>query len=110
MTDDTADENKFWALVHPGAPGGVVREKPEMRQQDAEAEPVEMYAVVFFPKITGIGPAALNFYGLQGTLSNSPEAARVRFMDRMAAGQKWETFSEAGHRIRKVRVTDLGDA
>ena len=103
-------EQKFYALVHPGAPGGIVLKKPRARKQAKRAKSEEMYCVVFFPKITGIIEATVNFYGIRTTMANTPEAAKVFFMDRIAKGEKWETYHDAGHRIRKVRVIDLGDA
>ncbi len=103
-------EPKFYKLVHPGAPGGLVLRKPRKRKQAKRAKSAEMYAVVFFPKITGIGPAHVDFYGVRTTLANSPEAAKVLFMDRIAKGEKWKRYAEAGHRVRKIKVLDLGDA
>lgn len=96
-------------MVHPGAPRGLLDKKPEPRPQDKEARPAELYCVAFFPKIN-IGSADINFYSLDRTLSQSPETAVAKFMDGMAKDQKWETFSDAGHRVRKVRIIDLGDA
>jgi len=103
-------ENRFFALCHPGAPGGIVMEEPAPQRQDSEAEPADLYAVVFFPRISGIGPAEVNFYGLEARLAQSPEAAIVKFMDGIAPGKTWETYHHAGHRVRKLRITDLGDA
>ncbi len=102
-------DKKFYELVHPGGPSGIVPWKPRMRKQDKRAKPAEMYAVVFFPKITSIGPAQVDFYGVRTTLANSAEAAKTLFMDRIAKGEKWKTYHEAGHRIRKIRISDLGD-
>lgn len=104
------EARKFYELVHPGAPGGIVLEKPEMQEQDAEFEPEELFVVVFFPKITGIGPARVWFHKIHGTLAQSPEAAKMRFMDGIKQGEKWETYADAGHRIRRVKIVDLGDA
>ena len=104
------DDHKFYALIHPGGPGGAVSRKPRMRKQDKRAKSAEFYAVVFFPKITGIGPAGICHYDINTTISLSPEAAKAKFMDRITKGQKWETYADAGHRIRKVKVLDLGDA
>jgi hypothetical protein len=101
---------KMWALVHPGAPGGVVLRKPRRRKQDKRATAADMYAVVFFPRIDVLGKARVGFYEVRGTLSNSPEAAKTRFMDGIAKGEKWETYAEAGHRVRRVRISDMGDA
>ncbi len=103
-------DKRFYALIHPGGPGGLVLEKPEMREQDEKFESDDFYAVVFFPKITGIGNACLHYTALTETLANSPEAARVKFMDRIAKKEKWETYVDAGHKIRRIQIIDLGDA
>lgn len=103
-------EGKYYALIHPGGMGGVVRGKPEMREQDKEAAPAEGYAVVFFPKISGIGPASLDWPRIGATLARTPEAAIAKFMDGVAEGQTWETYYDGGNRVRRVRVVDLGDA
>ena len=103
-------EGKFWELIHPGGIRGVVLEKPEMQEQDAEFEPGEFYAAVFFPKITGIGKASALWPRTVDTLSNSPKAAKVKYLDGIKKGETWETYADAGWRIRKVRVIDLGDA
>lgn len=105
-------ERKFFAYVHPGAPGGISlkRPRPRLRKQDKRALPVDMYAVVFFPKITTMGRASVSFYGVNGTLATSPQTAIAKFMDSTAKGQKWRTYQNAGHRVRKIRVVDMGDA
>lgn len=90
--------------------GGALTVPLERRKQDRIAEAAEGYAVVFFPKYHGIGKAQVNFFGLDRSLSRSPEAAKIKFMDGMKPGEKWETYHRGGHRIRKVRVVDLGDA
>jgi hypothetical protein len=104
------ESGKFYALVHPGGPKGITSRKPEMRRQDAEALPAEGYAVVFFPKLTTFGQAMMNFPRISETFSQTPEAAIVKFMDGIIKSEKWETYFDAGHRVRKVRVIDLGDA
>jgi hypothetical protein len=90
--------------------GGLIRGKIKYRAQDKRAEPGEFYAVVFFPRIHGIGNASLRFISHMETLSQSPAAAKAKYLDRLAPGQKWADFVRAGHRIRKIRLTDLGDA
>lgn len=90
--------------------GGVVRGKIYNRKQDKRATTGEFYAVVFFPRIRGIGRASIDVWQVFGTLSNSPAAAKAKFMDGIRQGEKWATYARAGHRIRKVRITDLGDA
>ena len=103
-------ETKFYELIHPGGPKGVLLQKPRRRKQNRRAKPAEMYAVVFFPKITGIGPARLHSYCVRTTLANSPKAAKILFMDKIIKGEKWKTYHDAGHRVRKVKITDLGDS
>ena len=105
-----SEDEKFYALVHAGGPGGVLRRKPRMRKQDKRAQSAEMYAVVFFPKITGIGKAMIWPNDIAQTLANTPETAIARFMDKIAKSETWETYHDAGHRVRKVKVMDLGDA
>jgi hypothetical protein len=102
---------RFWEL-HPdgGAVKGIIQKEPKMRKQDKKFRPGEFYAVVFFPKITLIGKAGAHFHEVSNTISQSPDAAKTRFMDGIKQGEKWETYVKAGHRIRKVRVVDLGDA
>ena len=66
--------------------------------------------MIFFPKITGLMKASVDFYGLHKTLSQSPEAAIAKFMDSIKQGETWDTYQDAGHRVRKVKISDLGDA
>lgn len=102
---------KFYVLnaVKDGIGGGTYK-KPRERKQDKRAKPGKMYAVVFFPKITGIGKARVDFWGLHRTLAQSPKAAIAKFMDSIRQGEKWSTYAEAGHRVRKVRISDMGPA
>ena len=102
-------EAKYFELIHPGAPRGIVTRKPRLKKQDKRFKPGEFYAVVFFPKITGLGPATAKFPSLMETLAQSPEAAITKFLDKIAQSQTWETYYDAGHRVRKVKVMDLGD-
>jgi hypothetical protein len=90
--------------------GGLIRGKIRWRKQDKRARSAEGYAVVFFPRIHGIGKACIYMFGLDYSLSRSPEAAISKFMDRIAGSETWVKMSKAGHRVRKVRVIDLGDA
>lgn len=103
-------KSKFYALIHPGAPKGVLRDKPRRRAQDKRAISAYGYVVVFFPKITGIGKAEMSWCSTERTLSQTPEAAIAKKMDGIAKGEKWETYHDAGWRVRRVRLTDLGDA
>lgn len=101
-------ETKFYELVHPGGPSGVVLKKPRMKKQAKHFKSGEFYAAVFFPKITGIGDALLG-WRLMETLSHTPEAAKAKYMDRIVKSETWETYEDAGWKIRKVKVSDLGD-
>lgn len=87
---------------------GIVKGEPVLREQDEQAIAEEFFAVVFFPRLELLGPARVNFFGLH--LSQSREAAIVKFLDSMALEQTWEEYERAGHKVRRVRVTDLGDA
>lgn len=89
---------------------GLIRGKMKPRKQDRRASPGEGYAVIFFPRYTRLGKAAVHFFGVERSLSNSPEAAISKFMDGIAKSETWQGMSKAGHRVRKVRITDLGDA
>jgi hypothetical protein len=101
---------KFYILDHKkDGVGGVVTTKPTTRKQDRRASPEFMYAVIFFPKISGIGKASVNFFAIRDTLSATPAAARVRFLDRLAKGCTWAQYARAGHKVRRVKITDVGD-
>ena len=89
--------------------GGVMKGKMKYRKQDKKFEPGNFYAVVFFPRIDGLQPASAS-WGVIETLSNSPETAIAKFMDRLAGGETWETYAKAGHKVRRVQVSDLGPA
>lgn len=102
-------ETKFYELVHPGGPKGLVTREPAMREQDETAKEIDGYAVVFFPKLDVLGPAKIWFRDIQETFSQTPEAAKAKYMDGIKLGETWETYEDAGHRLRKVRVVDLGD-
>ena len=90
--------------------GGLIRGKLREKKQDRRAEPGEFYVVAFFPKIHGIGKASLCYISHMETMAQSPTAAKIKFMDRIKQGEKWSTYARAGHRVRKIKVTDLGDA
>lgn len=93
-----------------GVGGFLKGTKIRDRKQDRRAIPGEGYAVIFFPRIHGIGKAAVHTFGLDKSLSRSPEAAISKFMDSIARSETWKSLSRAGHRVRKVRIVDLGDA
>lgn len=103
-------EQKFYELIHPGSVRGLVLRKPRMRKQDRRFKSSEYYAVVFFPKITGLGKADAGWPNTAETLSRSPEAAKAKFMDHIAKSETWGTYEHAGHKIRRVKIVDLGDA
>ena len=88
---------------------GAATRKPEPRKQDRRAKPGTFYVVVFFPRIHGIPSAEICHHNL-GTLAASKAAAISKFMDQIAQGEKWANYQRAGHRVRRVRITDLGDA
>ena len=107
MSKDT----KFYALIHPGGPGGLVAGKPRMKKkQDRRAKSLEAYVAVFFPKITGIGPATVWGHNVADRAAQTPEAAKVKYLDGLAKGETWETYADAGWRIRRIKIVDLGDA
>ena len=90
--------------------GGLIKGALRERKQDKKAKSTEMYAVVFFPKIHGIGKANMGFFSIARSIANSPEAAIAKFMDEIKRGEKWETYHDAGHRVRRVKIMDMGDA
>lgn len=104
-----SDDSKFYQLVHPGGPGGFMMKKPRIRKQDKRFKSAEFYAVVFFPKITGIGKASASWPKTINSLSNSPQAAIAKFLDGIKKGETWETYEDAGHRVRRVKIMDLGE-
>lgn len=107
---------KFYALnaKRHGIGGMTPHPISERCKEERRAKASDFYAVIFFPQYKGvkktIGGARVNFWGIESTLANSPAAAIVKFMDRIAKGEKWETYSKAGHRVRKVRISDFGKA
>lgn len=103
---------KFYAVRNKRGMGGFVHTKPKRRKQDDRFEPGTFYAVVFFPKITGIGNARLWKHKLVETLSCTPQAAIAKFMDRgvKGKGETWENYRRAGWKVRRVQVSDLGPA
>lgn len=90
--------------------GGMIRGEIKWREQDKVAEPHEYFAVVFFPKIDLSFKASLEGLRLQDTISNSSVAAVTKFIDGMRSGGTWEKYENSGWRIRRILVTDLGDA
>ena len=99
----------FTEMVHPGAPTGLIGGCLQMREQDEIFEPAEYYAVVFFPRVDFLGPATAKWPSVLDTISNSPEASITKFMDRIVKSESWESYAEAGHKVRKILISDLGD-
>ena len=89
--------------------GGVVLRKPRERKQAKRAKSFAGYMDVFFPTITGLWPATI-MYGDLETFASTPDAARMKYMDRRPKSDKWTSYQRAGHRIRKVKIIDMGDA
>lgn len=91
-----------------------MRELPKKRKQDVRAKPWEGYAVIFFPQYELGFKATVGFHQTSETLSQTPEAARVKYADRVGGvdspDKKWERYYGAGHRVRRVRIVDLGPA
>ncbi len=99
---------KFYSLDHKKhGIGGVTSIKPARRKQDAKAKSSIRYAMVFFPKIDGIGPATLDW---DVKLTMRPESADVVFMDNIARDDDLKTYKSAGWRLRKIKLIDMGDA
>ena len=90
--------------------GGLIHGDIKWREQDKEAEAHDYYVVVFFPKINLSFKATLKGWHFVDTLSCSREAAVMKFLDNKPEGETWATYETAGWRVRKVHVTDLGDA
>lgn len=78
------------------------------REQDEKAKPFCGFAVVFFPRIVGIKGSYL--VGSVETVSQTPEAAIAKFMDRIKVGELWETYNNAGWLVRRIKISDEGPA
>ena len=115
MTDEITEESKLHELNHKvHGVSGLTYTEPKPRAQDSRAEPWEGYAVVFFPKYDLGFKAQIGFISTIETLSQTAEAARIKFTDHIGGkedpNKKWTDYHAAGHCIRKVRIIDLGDA
>ena len=109
--DTMREDAKFYQLVHPGGFTGLLTRKPRMKKgQDRRAKSLEAYVAVFFPKITGLGPATVWGHDVSARIAQTPEAAKVKYMDGLAKTETWETYADAGWRIRKIKIVDLGEA
>lgn len=102
--------DKYYQLLPASGIGGVMIKKPKLRKQDAKFVPGVYYAVVWFPKLDCIGRAYGSFNAIHETLAQSPEAAVTRYLDRIHPSNTWENAHAAGNRVRRVKITDLGDA
>jgi hypothetical protein len=89
--------------------------KPKVSQparKTKRAKPLEGYVVAFFmrPEVGKQEPIILS-HVIRETLSTTPQMARLKWCDNVHQGQReWKKYQRAGHRIRKIRITDLGDA
>lgn len=101
---------KLYALdVKKHGVGGLLRHPPRYRKQDKRAKSFECFAVVFFPRVRGLWRAAI-YQDVFDKLAQTPAAARAKFLDGLAPLQSWRQYHRAGHRIRRIKITDLGDA
>jgi hypothetical protein len=94
--------------------GGIQPHMPKPRKEDRRAKSWEGYAVVFFPQYDIGWKATVSFHSTLGTLSQTPEAARVRYADNIGGpdspDKKWAQYHHAGHRVRRIKIIDLGPA
>jgi hypothetical protein len=94
--------------------GGLTTTKPKRRKEDRRAKSWEGYAVVFFPQVELSFKAQVGFMGTVETLSQTAEAARVKYADKIGGpdspDKKWTEYQVAGHRVRRVKIIDMGPA
>lgn len=94
--------------------GGLIHLKPTPRTEDRRAKSWEGYAVIFFPQYKIGWKAQVGFNETEETLSQTAEAARIKYADRIGGAEKpdkkWKDYHRAGHRVRRVRIIDLGPA
>lgn len=102
-------EKKFYKLdFKKHGIGGYTYTMPKERKQDKKFISGVMYTVVFFPKVKGIGNAQW-WTANAANLSQTKEAAVIKFMDSIAKTANWQEYAKAGHKVRKVKIIDLGD-
>ena len=92
---------------------GAVLGKLKYRKQDRRFKPEEFFAVVFFPKVKGIGPARIYKHGITETLSHSKATAIAKYDDAhpsVRAKRSWKDSHAAGHMVRRIKIVDLGPA
>lgn len=105
-----------WYKLDPKKHGvaGLSRFPAPRKKEDKRATSWEGYGVVFFPQYKIGFNAAVGFHGTEKTLSQTAEAARVRFADGIGGkgspDEKWKTYHHAGHRVRKIKIIDMGPA
>lgn len=110
------DKKHYWYELDPKRHGiaGLSKTFPKKRKQDRRAKPMEGYAVVFFPQYKLGWKAQMGFCDTEETISQTAEAARVKYADRIGGkdhpAKKWEEYHAAGHRVRRIRIIDLGPA
>jgi hypothetical protein len=107
----TDEERRFFELVHPASGiKGLVWGRPHLREQDVEAQPGECYACIFFPKVDKLGPARVTLHDIRATASRTAEGALARFKDNHVNDEHpWESYVDAGWKVRKIRLVDAGD-
>lgn len=109
-------KKKYYGIRSKYGVGGVVLGKPVRVAQDKRAKPGHGYAAVFFPKIKQIGPACIWTRTLVETFSQTKAAAIVKYVDGVgrrkgeSKAAVWEQYHRAGWRIRKVKITDMGES
>lgn len=107
---------KKWYELDPKKHGvaGIQPYMPKPRKEDRRARSWEGYAVIFFPQYDIGFKAIVGFHDTDSTISQTPEAARVRFADSIGGkdspDKKWATYYKAGHRVRRIKIIDLGPA
>lgn len=105
-----------WYELDPKKHGisGLSPYMPKPRKQDRRAKAWEGYSVVFFPQYRLGWKAHIGYHDTLQHMSQTPEAARVRFADKIGGdkspAQKWKNYYRAGHRVRKIKIIDMGPA
>lgn len=103
-------EKKFYSLSHKKhGIGGCQYTEPKPRKQDKRFTHGIAYAVVFFPKYKLGSGRAIWWNACKESIAQTKEAAIAKFMDSIAKGEKWETYKNAGWKVRKIKITDMGD-
>jgi len=90
----------------------MARKLSQPVRKTKRAKPLEGYVVAFFmlPEVGKREPLILP-HTVRETLSTTPQMARLKWCDNVHGGTKsWRSYARAGHRIRKIKIIDLGDA